>query len=135
VTYAPRGQGDVHVPGLRQRHPADGNYRVTLPAGSAIDVAGNVLVSDYAFDFYVLGGDANRDRKVDIQDLLIMATHWQGNSKVFSQGDFNTTHGRRRRPRDSGVALAEDPRRTRSGGAGDDHASVKAYAGARRKSD
>ena len=34
-------------------------------------------------------GDANRDRKVDINDLAILANNWQSTGKVFSQGDFN----------------------------------------------
>ncbi len=34
-------------------------------------------------------GDANRDRTVDISDLGILATNWQGSGKTFVQGDFN----------------------------------------------
>jgi hypothetical protein len=40
-------------------------------------------------EFFVLGGDANHDRKVDITDLGIVASNWQGTSKLFSQGDMN----------------------------------------------
>jgi hypothetical protein len=67
----------------------DGNYRATMPAGSVQDSAGNALAQDYSFDLFVLGADANRDRTVDINDLAILATNWQGVGKVFSQGDFN----------------------------------------------
>jgi formylglycine-generating enzyme required for sulfatase activity len=67
----------------------DGNYRLTLLAGSVSDIVGNSLASDFAYDFFILGGDANRDRKVDINDLAILAQNWKGNGKVFSQGDFN----------------------------------------------
>ncbi len=68
---------------------ADGNYRATLPAGSVSDAGGNSLASDYSFDFFALAGDANRDRTVDISDLGILATNWQGSGKTFAQGDFN----------------------------------------------
>ncbi len=67
----------------------DGNYRITLPAGSVSDTAGNPLAADFTFDFFVLAGDANRDRIVDISDLGILATNWQGTGKTFSEGDFN----------------------------------------------
>ncbi len=68
---------------------ADGNYRATLPAGSVSDAGGNALASDYSFEFFALAGDANHDRTVDITDLGILATNWQGNGKTFSEGDFN----------------------------------------------
>ncbi len=67
----------------------DGNYRATLPAGSVSDAAGNPLISDYSFEFFALAGDANHDRTVDITDLGILATNWQGSGKTFAQGDFN----------------------------------------------
>jgi predicted outer membrane repeat protein len=67
----------------------DGNYRATLPAGSISDVGGNPLAGALTVDFFTFGGDANRDRKVDITDLSILAMNWHGSGKVFSQGDFN----------------------------------------------
>jgi hypothetical protein len=67
----------------------DGQYRATLPAGSVSDIFGTPLWSDAFCNFFVLGGDANRDRKVDINDLAILASNWQGTGKLFSQGDFN----------------------------------------------
>jgi hypothetical protein len=68
---------------------ADGNYRATLPAGSVTDAAGNPLASDVSLDFFLLGGDANHDARVDVRDLYALATNWQGSGKIFSQGDFN----------------------------------------------
>lgn len=67
----------------------DGDYRATLPAGSVSDTSGTPLAGDSLCNFFTLGGDANRDRLVDIKDLYILATNWQGNGKLFSQGDFN----------------------------------------------
>jgi predicted outer membrane repeat protein len=68
----------------------DGNYRATLPAMNVLDTTGSpILTVDLVFDFFILAGDANRDRVVDIRDLSILAANWQGSGKVFSQGDFN----------------------------------------------
>jgi hypothetical protein len=51
--------------------------------------SGNPLGADILCNVFILGGDANRDRIVDIRDLSILAMNWQGSGKVFSQGDFN----------------------------------------------
>jgi hypothetical protein len=67
----------------------DGNYRATLPAGSVNDSLGNGLAADVTFDFFVLAGDANRDRIVDVADLGIVATNWHLANRDFSQGNFN----------------------------------------------
>ena len=69
----------------------DGNYRATLPAGSANDGSGDPLASDYTFDFFVLAGDANHDRMVDVRDLGILAQHYgqSGPTIGFEDGDFN----------------------------------------------
>lgn len=67
----------------------DGDYRATLPAGSVSDTSGTPLASDSLCNFFALGGDANRDRLVDIKDLYILASNWSGDNKLFSQGDFN----------------------------------------------
>jgi hypothetical protein len=60
-----------------------------LPAGSVADLYGSPLVADFSFDFFVLGGDANRDRKVDVADLGILATNWQQSPRTFADGDFD----------------------------------------------
>jgi hypothetical protein len=67
----------------------DGNYRLTIPSGAVTDRAGNALAATFGYDFFVLAGDANRDRTVDITDLGILATNWQQSPKAFSQGDFS----------------------------------------------
>jgi lysophospholipase L1-like esterase len=68
---------------------ADGNYRLTLKAGSLPDRAGNALLEDFTFDFFLLGGDANHDRAVNQIDLGIFSTHWNTTGNDYSQGDFN----------------------------------------------
>jgi CSLREA domain-containing protein len=67
----------------------DGNYRATLPAGSIYTAQGGTLTADYAFDFFVLAGDANRDRKVDFNDLVVLAQNYNLGGKTFSQGNFD----------------------------------------------
>ena len=42
-----------------------------------------------SFDFFVLGGDANRDRTVDTVDFNSLAANFGGTGKIFSQADFN----------------------------------------------
>ena len=54
----------------------DGNYHFDLSAGLQ-DLFGNVVADTTPLDDFVLAGDANRDRSVDIGDLAILATNWQ----------------------------------------------------------
>src|SRR5205085_4450889 len=66
----------------------NGNYVATLPAGALADASGNSLAKTYSFSFFVLAGDANRDRQVDTIDFNMLAGHY-GQGGTFSQGDFN----------------------------------------------
>ena len=66
----------------------NGNYRATLAAASLTDKAGNALQSDVTADFFVLAGDANRDRVVDLADFVILRNNF-GGAALFSTGDFN----------------------------------------------
>ena len=68
---------------------ADGDYRLTLFAGSLHDAAGSTLAADVTSDFFVLAGDANHDRTVDFNDLVILAQNYNKSGKTFAQGDFN----------------------------------------------
>jgi hypothetical protein len=67
----------------------DGSYRATLMSAGITTPQGASMAADYSFDFFVLAGDANHDRNVDVTDLGFLATNWQGTGKTFSQGDFN----------------------------------------------
>lgn len=69
----------------------DGNYRFRLPAGAVADPSGNALLADYDFqtvDTFILAGDANRDRAVNIADFSIVASRFNLPG-TFLQGDFN----------------------------------------------
>jgi hypothetical protein len=67
----------------------DGNYQVTLLTAELRTPAGAPLETDHVFDFFVLAGDANRDRRVDSGDLDILVANWQQSSRTFSLGDFD----------------------------------------------
>jgi subtilisin-like proprotein convertase family protein len=67
----------------------DGNYRLRVIAAGISDAAGNPMAADSTLDFFVLAADANHDRHVDVTDLGVLATNWQGSGKTFSEGDFN----------------------------------------------
>ena len=67
----------------------DGNYTATLKGGSVRTSTGNVLANDYAANFFVLAGDANRNRQVEFNDLVALAQNYNGTGKTFAQGDFD----------------------------------------------
>lgn len=66
----------------------DGNYTIRAPAGSITNASGQATTADAVLSFFVLAGDANRDRAVDIADFSILATRFNLPG-TFSQGDFN----------------------------------------------
>jgi hypothetical protein len=77
---------------------AKGNYRATVNANIVRDINQNPLDGNgdgmngdnFTFDFFVLPGDANRDRKVDFKDLVAVAQNYNtGGGKSYGQGDFN----------------------------------------------
>jgi ELWxxDGT repeat protein len=67
----------------------DGEYRATLAAGAVADAAGNALAQDHTLDFFFLNADANRDRRVNLQDFNLLAANFGQSNRTFSQGDFN----------------------------------------------
>jgi hypothetical protein len=70
----------------------DADYQLTLPAGSVADAVGNPLAAAFTYDFFTLAGDANRDRAVNFQDLVILSQNYNLAGKTFSQGnvDYST---------------------------------------------
>jgi hypothetical protein len=57
--------------------------------GSPSTFAGQSIDNTSVLITYTLNGDANLDKKVDVSDLGILATNWQGSLRRWSQGDFN----------------------------------------------
>lgn len=76
-------------PGLPNTALPDGNYRVTIPAGSVSDSLGNATAADYSFDIFFLNADADRNRSVNIGDFGALASNFNRSPRGFSQGDFN----------------------------------------------
>jgi hypothetical protein len=65
----------------------DGNYRATLLAAGIAGTA--AMAANHVFDFFVLAGDADHDRDIDVNDLGILASNWQQSPRTFAQGDFD----------------------------------------------
>ncbi len=88
---APAGQSlaDFTFAGLPGALLPDGNYTATLTPAGVSDVAGNALTTVPTASFFVLAGDATRDRHVDTNDFVALATHFNQSSATLSNGDFN----------------------------------------------
>lgn len=65
---------------------SDGNWKLTGPG--ATDSAGNQS-EPFDFDFFVLAGDANRDRVVNFNDVLTVAQNYGTSNNSFSTGNFD----------------------------------------------
>ena len=76
------------LPGLPM---SDGDYRFLLPAVSVADMSGNPQMGDFTLvggDSFFFGGDANRDRRVNIGDFAALAANFN-RPGMFSEGNFN----------------------------------------------
>ena len=93
LATAPDGTKLLTFPGYAGGVLPDGNYRVTLPPGTFTDGAGTANSVTSTFDFFVLAGDANRDRTVNFDDLLLLAKNYNTNGKTFSTGNFDYSAG------------------------------------------
>ncbi len=71
-----------------QSQLADGNYRLVLDAGAVESPTGAPSLTS-SLDFFVLAGDADRDRDVDFDDLLTLAQNYGKLNQNFSQGNFD----------------------------------------------
>jgi hypothetical protein len=77
----------VNFQGFANNTLPDGNYSIRLNA-NAVGTVNGVRNVEQTFAFFALGGDANRDRRVDIQDFSILAGRFNQNGN-FINGDFN----------------------------------------------
>jgi hypothetical protein len=80
---------DVTFPGYSGGVLPDGNYVATVQANGIAGNSGNPMAADYSLNFFVLAGDANRDRSVDTVDFNTLAANFGQTGQLFSQGDFN----------------------------------------------
>lgn len=68
----------------------DGNYTATLPGGSVGDTAANFNAASHTTGaFFVLAGDADRNRLVDTRDFNRLAGVFGKSPAIFSEGDFS----------------------------------------------
>lgn len=68
----------------------DGNYRLQFNAADYRDGGNNLATGGtLQVDFHILAGDANRDRVVNFDDLLILAQNYGQTGRSFTQGNFN----------------------------------------------
>jgi hypothetical protein len=75
----------------------DGDYEGRLTAAGIADPTGNLLDGDgdgvggddFSLDFFFLQGDANRDRRVNLEDFNILAANFGSTGTNFSQADFS----------------------------------------------
>jgi hypothetical protein len=67
----------------------DGNYIARAIAAGITNSGGAAMAADHVLPFFVLAGDANRDRVVDVADLGILASNWQQSPRTFSQANFD----------------------------------------------
>lgn len=81
--------GTFTFPGFAHGILPDGDYRATLTAAGVTDLAGNALASNSILEFFVLAGDANRDRKLNIADYLRIDRGFLRGLSGFSNGDFD----------------------------------------------
>ncbi len=98
VTFdASTNTATLTFPGFANGTLPDGNYRLTLFAPGITNSAGQQLDADrngtggdnFTFDFFALTGDANRDKRVNLQDFNTLAANFGQSPRNFSQGDFN----------------------------------------------
>lgn len=68
----------------------DANYRATLAAGSVADLTGKPLAADVVADFFVLTGDVNRNRRVDLADFGVFRQYFGATGVTYEQGDLNS---------------------------------------------
>ncbi|HWP41158.1 MAG TPA: PPC domain-containing protein [Tepidisphaeraceae bacterium] len=79
----------IGFPGYATPRLPEGNYRVTLLAGSVADAAGNSPTIPLSLDLFFMNGDVNQDRRVDSKDLLRLTSNWQGRAATFAHGDVD----------------------------------------------
>lgn len=88
MSYDPAGLTASLLTGGANALP-NGKYRIEIQASDISNAAGQPLTTPLTFEFFILRGDANRDRVVNFDDLLIVAQNYGQSGRNFSQGNFN----------------------------------------------
>jgi len=75
---------------LPQSGLPDGDYQAALSSGyGLVDLASNRLVDGFSFDFFLLKGDLNRDRQVNIADFITLSSNFGKTNATYADGDLN----------------------------------------------
>jgi hypothetical protein len=80
ITYT--GPGGRHV-------LPNGDYRLTLRAGSIVSATGQTLTTDANIEFFVLAGDADHNGVINFDDYARIDNGFNNHLVGFSNGDFN----------------------------------------------
>ena len=67
----------------------DDDFRATLLAAGITNAGGTPLAADVTHDFFFMQGDANHDRRVNLDDFNIVAANFGQAPRDFTQGDFD----------------------------------------------
>ncbi|HRK29852.1 MAG TPA: PQQ-dependent sugar dehydrogenase [Tepidisphaeraceae bacterium] len=90
VAYNPAtNRAQFTFPGLPGGQLPRGNYSAVFASGNAEDAFGNTVRGETTVSFFVLPGDANHSRTVDLNDFTALAASFGLPGRVFSNGDFN----------------------------------------------
>ena len=89
VEYLPAGNtARFTFPGYANGVLPDGDYQAIV-SSNVSDFFGNPLAVTQSVNFFVLAGDATRNRSVNLDDFTILASSFGQAGRVFSQGNFN----------------------------------------------
>ncbi len=70
----------------------DGEYEFIVERVTVRSIAGTANTTQARISSesgFILAGDANRDRTVNFDDLLVLAANYNASGRTFTQGDFN----------------------------------------------
>ncbi|MFT3786687.1 MAG: dockerin type I domain-containing protein [Tepidisphaeraceae bacterium] len=67
----------------------DGDYTAKVSSAGVNNSSGVHLPADYTLPFWFVNGDANRDRRVNFTDLLVLASNYGATVNSFNQGNFD----------------------------------------------
>jgi hypothetical protein len=63
------------------------NYRATLAAAGVTNVVNVPMAADYVLDFFHLAGDFDRNRAVNTDDFIALASNFGRPNRTYAQGD------------------------------------------------